>query len=281
MGNDVMVSDFPDARQRYAVCASQLGKGSTTAKKQRVDRRRYLAVRLRTQLGIERNFRRRYAATLDRYVRAAATAYKEQGERGVGIAFEGQREEMRKLLTANYLTAGERFRSLTLEDLTGEVEARKDAESQFERSMLDYVQENAVTRSALIADTTETLVREAIVEGVKEGDTPTTIAKRIVNTAGGAVSRLRADAIAITETHNAATFASDVTAEDTGLRLEKEWLATEDSRTRPTHSEADGQRVGMNETFTVGGYQMKRPGDPDAPAKETIRCRCTVLYHEV
>jgi hypothetical protein len=57
----------------------------------------------------------------------------------------------------------------------------------------------------------------------------------------------------------------------------KVWLATEDTRTRPTHKEADGQRTLLTSPFQVGGAQLRYPGDPRGPANEVINCRCTFL----
>jgi len=56
-----------------------------------------------------------------------------------------------------------------------------------------------------------------------------------------------------------------------------EWLATKDDRVRPDHAEADGQVVGIDEPFKVGGYDAMFPGDPNLPPEESINCRCTVL----
>lgn len=57
----------------------------------------------------------------------------------------------------------------------------------------------------------------------------------------------------------------------------KVWLATEDSRTRPTHAAADQQRTLLSSPFVVGGAQLMFPGDPRGPAAEVINCRCTTL----
>lgn len=54
--------------------------------------------------------------------------------------------------------------------------------------------------------------------------------------------------------------------------FEKVWIATEDSRTRPEHREADGQRVPLESPFSVGGFSMLFPGDPSAPADLVINC---------
>lgn len=57
----------------------------------------------------------------------------------------------------------------------------------------------------------------------------------------------------------------------------KMWLATEDTRTRPTHKAADRQRTLLSEPFVVGGARLQYPGDPRGPAQEVINCRCTFL----
>lgn len=64
--------------------------------------------------------------------------------------------------------------------------------------------------------------------------------------------------------------------------LEKVWIATLDSRTRPTHFAADGQRTPLGAKFTVGGVQLDHPGDPTGPAREVRNCRCRVgvLAHD-
>lgn len=59
--------------------------------------------------------------------------------------------------------------------------------------------------------------------------------------------------------------------------FEEMWLSTDDTRTRPSHVEADGQRVPLGQPFTVGGHSLARPGDPLGPASEVIQCRCTTL----
>ncbi len=54
-----------------------------------------------------------------------------------------------------------------------------------------------------------------------------------------------------------------------------------DSKTREDHAEADGQEVGMDEPFDVGGEQLMYPGDPAGSAGNVINCRCTVIYTSV
>jgi hypothetical protein len=57
----------------------------------------------------------------------------------------------------------------------------------------------------------------------------------------------------------------------------KQWISTEDPRTRPTHVAADKQRTLLSEPFRVGGAPLLFPGDPRGPAQEVINCRCSLL----
>lgn len=58
----------------------------------------------------------------------------------------------------------------------------------------------------------------------------------------------------------------------------KEWVATHDSHTRPTHFAADGQVVALNQKFVVGDALLDFPGDPLGDLDEIINCRCTTRY---
>lgn len=60
----------------------------------------------------------------------------------------------------------------------------------------------------------------------------------------------------------------------------KTWLSSQDGRVRPTHQDADGQTVPVDQPYNVGGYDIAYPGDPDGPDEEVINCRCTELYSE-
>lgn len=57
----------------------------------------------------------------------------------------------------------------------------------------------------------------------------------------------------------------------------KAWISTEDTLTRPTHVDADGQRTLLTTPFRVGGADLMFPGDPRGPAAEVINCRCSLL----
>jgi hypothetical protein len=60
-------------------------------------------------------------------------------------------------------------------------------------------------------------------------------------------------------------------------RLTQQWFTQLDERERKSHRFMNEQKRGFGEAFTSGaGFALMFPGDPTAPAAETIRCRCAV-----
>ncbi len=58
----------------------------------------------------------------------------------------------------------------------------------------------------------------------------------------------------------------------------KMWITMEDEKVRPTHAAVHRNVVRKDAFFVVGGYPMLHPGDPSAPPKEVINCRCVMVY---
>lgn len=130
--------------------------------------------------------------------------------------------------------------------------------------------------SSQVNQTTLDAIRQAMSDGVTEGEAIDQIADRIRQVFTVA-SESRARTIARTEVigaHNRVTaelgdaYPPDVVAG-------REWIATADARTRPDHLDADGQIVLRGGLFTVGGEQMVAPGQGTIAANN-INCRCTV-----
>ncbi len=59
--------------------------------------------------------------------------------------------------------------------------------------------------------------------------------------------------------------------------LKKQWRRSGKINSRVSHDIADGQIVGVNEPFIIGGVPLMFPRDPSGPAKETINCGCDSL----
>lgn len=60
-------------------------------------------------------------------------------------------------------------------------------------------------------------------------------------------------------------------------QLRREWRTRLDGRERKTHEFLNGEVRGWGETWVTENGELRYPGDPEAPAKETIQCRCAIL----
>ena len=66
-------------------------------------------------------------------------------------------------------------------------------------------------------------------------------------------------------------------AEADGIILEKEWIATSDSRTRDWHEELDGVTKPIDKPFENAIGKIMFPGDPTADGANVYNCRCTLV----
>lgn len=163
---------------------------------------------------------------------------------------------------------------------------KQDEVSSIETSWIERFRQYALTVGAEkirgITDTTKEFVRGIIAKAGKQGlSIPDTA--ELLRREWQQLTSYRAIVIARTEvlsiSNHAQYIGSKDVAQQVGLQLDKVWLATSDSRTRDTHRTANGQRVGIDELFTVGGYHAMYPGDSERlPVKELIQCRCSHFY---
>lgn len=147
---------------------------------------------------------------------------------------------------------------------------------------LSWIRRHSVRRVREISKATAKTIRRQIINGARRGWSNAKIAKAIREATAGEIGRKRAARIARTETHTAferGSYEQALDMQRLGLDMVSEWGATEDTRTRPDHSAADGQVVEAGKTFTVGGEAMRFPGDPRASARQVVNCRCTALYY--
>lgn len=128
-----------------------------------------------------------------------------------------------------------------------------------------------------IQEATGTLITKVLTQSIAEGQTIDEMRKRLEQTFAG-MSRVRAESIARTETTLGYSMGHQASYEGLaadGILSEKEWLAVVDDDTRQTHADADGQKVAVNESFSIGSASAPYPGAATLPARERIRCRCT------
>lgn len=137
--------------------------------------------------------------------------------------------------------------------------------------------DNAVNRIVGTNQTTWNAIRNELKDGIAAGESIAKLQKRVKGVFDQA-DRYRARVIARTEALSAVNTSQHLAAKDSGVVKQKRWLAASDHRTRESHAQANGQTVDLEDTFSIGGFPMLHPGDRNAPAREVIQCRCTVIY---
>ena len=126
----------------------------------------------------------------------------------------------------------------------------------------------------------EKRVQNAVTQGIIQGESITDIGSRLVGELATSNAR-KMDMFArtaVTGAQNAGRKERLHEAEEMGIEVKKQWIATHDKRVRDTHEYLDGQIVGVDEPFTVDGMEIDYPGDPLAPPELVYNCRCTLAY---
>lgn len=236
---------------------------------------------LRLIAGQEKRLERALAQEISRTVETAAGSYPDWS-----AAIRPHQERLTRLLnrsaaeTASLAAKRGRLAFKSGHLLPG-VEIKLDTGDELNARIVKWARKRAAGRVADISKTTERRIRNAVARGLDANDSPAEIARAIIDEVDD-MTLARARTIARTETHTAANsgqhMAMEETADELGMKMNKVWVATEDQRTRESHTAADGQVVAMDEWFKVGEAELYFPGDPDGPPEEIINCRCAVVY---
>lgn len=217
----------------------------------------------------------RTRATAVRVRRELARFAAEAADAGQFTDAVEHRQRLEAILTAEASATALRFGAFGQRMLR---EAREfDIALAFRIQVAEWVRRIAPERARRIADRSQQAVTDTLAQAALEGVGEAETARRLRAEVGGTLARSRARTIARTEVGAAQNVALILIADDAGLRVRRQWLANEDSRTRPTHAAADGQIIEPGERFRVGSAHLAHPSDPNGPAREVINCRCTVL----
>ena len=118
-------------------------------------------------------------------------------------------------------------------------------------------------------------IQSAIEQGVLQGESIPKIAKRLRDvTDMNKAAATRNARTAMTGAQNGGRIESYKRAQDLGIELRQQWLATMDGRVRHTHALIDGETQEVGEKFSNG---CRFPGDPNGPPSEVYNCRCTLV----
>ena len=114
-------------------------------------------------------------------------------------------------------------------------------------------------------------------QGILQGESMDKIAKRIMKVQMMNLSQaIRAARTIVTGAENKGRQDSYARAAADGIILDKEWIATNDDRTRHWHAELDGQTVPQDKPFSNAVGLIMFPGDPGAHPSNVYNCRCTM-----
>lgn len=133
-----------------------------------------------------------------------------------------------------------------------------------------------------------TKVNAQILQGILQGESADQMAQRLMNiSVMNQESALRNARTAVTSAQNKGRLDAMKQAEDDGVIMGKEWIATKDERTRDWHTDLDRVVVPVNEPFIAHISYGKKivhsfddeimyPGDPNADPSNTYNCRCSL-----
>lgn len=207
--------------------------------------------------------------------RAVLEAFEAGGLVLAEAAHLAQLEEWRKLLKQLGAKVMEDFGSSTFDGFKSAfmLQERKDFDV-YTDEVQRFIEENVGIKISGISETTLKALKAAVAEGESLGESVAEISARMQVVYDGFGSQ-RAFLIARTEVISYSNAGSRYAAKQTGLNLEKEWIATRDDKTRASHEDMDGERRDMDEPYSNG---LMFPGDPHGRAGEIIQCRCTEGY---
>lgn len=144
-----------------------------------------------------------------------------------------------------------------------------------------WIEDKGLEMVVNITDRTQRILQEVVDEALLAGQGVEVVAKAI-NEQWPEIARLRARRIGRTEIIRASNLGSQTGAREitnqTGMVLNKQWIATRDGRVRSEHIDIDGQTVGLEDPFDVGGEQAMYPADASLSPAMSINCRCTQAY---
>ena len=122
------------------------------------------------------------------------------------------------------------------------------------------------------------VIANCVTQSILQGESIDELSKRIARdtcTDAGRSSLLYART-AMTGAQNAGRVERMKEAEGMGIKVQKQWMSTLDSRTRDSHRDMDGETVDVDEDFSNG---LEYPGDFGGDPSEVYNCRCTLIYH--
>ena len=120
-------------------------------------------------------------------------------------------------------------------------------------------------------------VNAEILQGILQGESIPDIAKRLSNvTEMNKTAAIRNARTSVTSAECKGRQDSYIRATNDGIILKREWIATNDGRTRHSHRLLDGQIAEVDKPFKSELGDIMYPGDPEADPSNVYNCRFTI-----
>jgi len=226
-------------------------------------------------LRFERGMAKKLNTLFAKTGRRAAQALTEGGNPLAAIGDLG--DELNGVFSQQYRTVIDIFANRVFDN-----QPQKQDKSFYELFDL-YMRRHGTRMVTAVAETTRFQIRRAIQTAQEDGLGVDETAKFIRERTSGAIGRARSATIARTETHAAASYATDEATRQLNLpNQKKRWVSVGDGRTRPSHAAANGQEVLVDEPFIVRDkgveIEMSYPHDGSGGASNNVNCRCIAVY---
>ena len=116
-----------------------------------------------------------------------------------------------------------------------------------------------------------------VLQGILQGEPMDRIASRLSKVTGmNETAAIRNARTMVTSAENKGRQDSYKRAEKDGIVMKREWIATNDGRTRHWHAELDGVEVDIDEPWVNEFGEIMFPGDPSADPANTYNRRCSM-----
>lgn len=183
------------------------------------------------------------------------------------LDFKVGSEELTELMSAKALDFATQQMIMLGQD------SKEDVLEAIRPGILDFFKEHTAEAIESMRSTTKQIVKDEVKRGFEEGLGSEAIARNLDKKLKD-TNRMRARRIARTEGVQAASVGKDQAIQNSDVVGWKRWLAVGDSDTRDDHDRLNGQTVPKDETFHVGSWRPRYPGD--GPVENVVNCRCAL-----
>ena len=123
----------------------------------------------------------------------------------------------------------------------------------------------------------EKQINSQMLQGILQGENIPKMADRLMTVVGmNKTSAIRNARTMTTAAENKGRQDSFKKAQNDGVIMEREWVATRDERTRAWHADLDHVAVAIDEPWVNEYGEIMFPGDPTADPANVYNCRCSI-----